>query len=75
MRREIHFFALEHKGIADNTEMGRKDLTFLSCSFFRKMCQLLHGKYHYNDVVVILTVNTLRTGSFKLFKRPFPGFL
>jgi len=21
------------------------------------------------------TVNTLRTGSFKLFKRPFPGFL
>jgi len=25
--------------------------------------------------VVFLAVNTLRTGSFKLFKRPFPGFL
>ena len=23
----------------------------------------------------IMTINTLRTGSFKLFKRPFPGFL
>jgi hypothetical protein len=23
---------------------------------FRKMCQLLHGKYHYNCLVVILTV-------------------
>jgi len=23
----------------------------------------------------IFTFNTLRTGSFKLFKRPFPGFL
>jgi len=24
---------------------------------------------------VTLLLNTLRTGSFKLFKRPFPGFL
>jgi hypothetical protein len=36
--------------------MDRKYFPFLSCSFFRKMCQLLHGKYHYNDVVVILIV-------------------
>ena len=36
--------------------MDQKDLPFLSCRFFRKMCQLLCGKYHYNDVVVILTV-------------------
>jgi len=27
--------------------------------------------YNLNDN----NVNTLRTGSFKLFKRPFPGFL
>jgi hypothetical protein len=24
---------------------------------------------------IIVSINTLRTGSFKLFKRPFPGFL
>jgi len=24
---------------------------------------------------ILLELNTLRTGSFKLFKRPFPGFL
>jgi hypothetical protein len=36
--------------------MDQKDLPFLSCGFFRKICQLLHGKYHYNDVVTILTV-------------------
>jgi hypothetical protein len=33
--------------------MDQKDLPFLSRSFFKKMCQLLHGEYHYNDVVVI----------------------
>jgi len=36
--------------------MDQKDLSFLSCDFFRKTCQLLHGKYHCNDVVTILTV-------------------
>jgi len=36
--------------------MDQEDLPFLSCSFFRKMCQLLHGKYHYNDAVILLTV-------------------
>jgi len=36
--------------------MDQKDLSFLSCSFFRKMCQLLHGKYHFNDVLVLSTV-------------------
>ena len=36
--------------------MDQNELQFLSCSFSRKMLQLLHGKYHYNDVVIILTV-------------------
>jgi len=29
----------------------------------------------YDNSNIKVTVNTLGTGSFKLFKRPFPGFL
>jgi hypothetical protein len=35
--------------------------------------QLVTGFFVHQRIVS--TVNTLRTGSFKLFKRPFPGFL
>ena len=30
---------------------------------------------HVKHTEQLIEVNTLRTGSFKLFKRPFPGFL
>jgi len=35
------------------------------------------GLLHFEglELVRVLIVNTLRTGSFKLFKRPLPGFL
>jgi len=33
-----------------------------------------HADY-FHDAVPVLVLNTLRTGSFKLFKRPLPGFL
>jgi len=33
------------------------------------------GLSYVNDSSGYINFNTLRTGSFKLFKRPFPGFL
>ena len=34
-----------------------------------------HHYRHFSIAIESLCFNTLRTGSFKLFKRPFPGFL
>jgi len=45
------------------TENTQKPKDFLPCL----NVYALENRHHY--------FNTLRTGSFKLFKRPFPGFL
>ena len=44
------------------------------------ICHLLallgaHHILHVSRIRINIFLNTLRTGSFKLFKRPFPGFL
>jgi len=36
-------------------------------------CKVYHRSFIISDINMFL--NTLRTGLFKLFKRPFPGFL
>jgi hypothetical protein len=49
---------------------------FVGFSYLSESTMLSVSAHKINSTFQTLkTINTLRTGSFKLFKRPFPGFL
>ena len=58
--------------IVDNYSYKHAPRTHLKVTFKCTLPVLYRNKRKQNDY---LHFNTLRTGSFKLFKRPFPGFL
>ena len=45
------------------------------CKCVLYYCHRVASQLQLTNVSYHIIINTLRTGSFKLFKRPFPGFL
>jgi len=63
---------MQIQNVCDNTSLALIGLICVSDrSSFSQEKYALKGMQHFAQNII----NTLRTGSFKLFKRPLPGFL
>jgi len=82
-------YVLQHKKYAASTRLlFLKPPPFYKITFFEIVVTLYSAKFRDFEILGTLprkpnafrkrvreVINTLRTGSFKLFKRPLPGFL